>query len=103
MPLPSGVSAPSYTGLQETLQVHLQAIRFGDVGITVCPCEQFADQSREIKSRLDLVPDNNHVGFDYTDTPGWCSQNAGYELDAAGTRRTRPPTSRRSATTSTRA
>ena len=76
VPLPAGVSAPSYTGLQETLQVHLQAIRFGDVGVTVCPCEQFADQSREIKSRLDLIPDNNHVGFDYTDTPGWCSQSA---------------------------
>lgn len=76
VPLPTGVSAPSYTGLQETLQVHLQAIRFGDVGVTVCPCEQFADQSREIKSRLDAIPDNNHVGFDYTDTPGWCTQNA---------------------------
>ena len=74
VPVPDNVGAPSYTGLQETLQVHLQAIRLGDIGITVCPCEQWADQSRNIKSRLDEVPGNLWYGWDwtanYTD-PGW--------------------------------
>jgi RTX calcium-binding nonapeptide repeat (4 copies) len=72
--VPDNVGAPSYTGLQETLQVHLQAIRLGDIGITICPCEQWADQSRNIKTRLDKVPDNVWYGWDwtanYTD-PAW--------------------------------
>ncbi|MGH9196757.1 MAG: hypothetical protein ACRD1T_13565, partial [Acidimicrobiia bacterium] len=65
---------PSYTGLEETLQVHLQAIRLGDVAITVCPCEQWADQSRNIKSRLDETPNNIWYGWDWTanyNDPGW--------------------------------
>ena len=64
--VPDNVGAPSYTGLQETLQVHLQAIRLGDIALTVCPCEQWADQSRNIKSRLDKVPGNLWYGWDWT-------------------------------------
>lgn len=80
VPVPDNVGAPSYTGLQETIQVHLQAIRLGDIGITVCPCEQWADQSRNIKSRLDKVEGNIWLGFDWTTqtTPSgraWCVQN----------------------------
>jgi hypothetical protein len=74
VPVPDNVGAPSYTGLQETLQVHLQAIRLGDLGITVCPCEQWADQSRNIRTRLDHTPGNLWYGWDwtanYTD-PAW--------------------------------
>ena len=80
IPVPDNVGAPSYTGLQETIQVHLQAIRLGDIGITVCPCEQWADQSRNIKSRLDKVEGNLWIGFDWTTqtTPAgraWCVEN----------------------------
>lgn len=64
--VPDNVGAPSYTGLEETVQVHLQAIRLGDVALTVCPCEQWADQSRNIKSRLDRVPGNLWFGWDWT-------------------------------------
>ncbi|MGH2724543.1 MAG: hypothetical protein ACRDI0_09835 [Actinomycetota bacterium] len=74
VPVPDNVGAPSYTGLQETLQVHLQAIRLGNVGITVCPCEQWADQSRNIKSRLDTASGNLWYGWDWTanyNDPGW--------------------------------
>ncbi len=72
--VPDNIGAPSYTGLQETVQVHLQAIRLGDIGITVCPCEQWADQSRNIKTRLDKIAGNVWYGWDwtanYTD-PAW--------------------------------
>ncbi len=66
IPLPDNYGAPSYGGLQETFQVHLQAVRLGGVGITVCPCEQWSDQSRNIKTRLDKTPDNQWVGFDWS-------------------------------------
>lgn len=85
VPVPDNVGAPSYTGLQETVQVHLQAIRLGDIGVTVCPCEQWADQSRNIKSRLDKVPGNLWLGWDWSKqtTPSgraWCVQNAGADI-----------------------
>ncbi|MEA2646880.1 MAG: hypothetical protein QOE92_1963 [Chloroflexota bacterium] len=64
--LAANYGAPSYTGLEETIEVHLQAIRLGDVLITVCPCEQWGDQSRDIKSRADKIPDNVWVGWDWS-------------------------------------
>ena len=67
IPLPENYGAPSYTGLQETFQVHLQVFRLGDVALTVCPCEQWADQSRNIKSRADDIIDNIHLGWDWTE------------------------------------
>ena len=74
VPIPENYSAPSYTGLQETFQVHLQAIRLGEVLVTVCPCEQWADQSRNIKSRADKVVDNMWLGWDWTE---FCAQDGG--------------------------
>jgi len=80
VPVPDNIPAYSYTGLQETVQVHLQAFRFGDIGVTVCPCEQFADQSRNIKSRLLRDATSLWIGFDWTtqQTPAgraWCVDN----------------------------
>jgi hypothetical protein len=69
VPVQDNIGAPSYTGLEETLQVHMQAIRYGDVAITVCPCEQFTDQARNIRSRLDTTPGNFWSGFDWTANP----------------------------------
>lgn len=65
VPIPDNYGAPSYTGLQETFQVHLQAIRVGEVLITVCPCEQWYDQSLNIKTRADKVADNMFLGYDW--------------------------------------
>jgi len=71
IPLPANYGLPSYTGLEETIQVHMQVIRLGEVVVTACPCEQWADQSRNIISRADTVPGNEWLGFDWTE---FCSQ-----------------------------
>jgi hypothetical protein len=65
VPIPDNYGAPSYAGLQETFQVHLQAIKVGDVLITVCPCEQWYDQSLNIKTRADKVTGNMYLGYDW--------------------------------------
>jgi hypothetical protein len=78
VPIPENYGAPGYTGLQETLQVHLQAFRFGDLLITACPCEQWADQGRNIKSRADNVAGNIWLGWDWTE---FCTQTGGAGSD----------------------
>jgi hypothetical protein len=78
IPLPENYSAPSYTGLAEDVSVHLQAFRLGDILFTVCSCEQWFDQSRNIKSRTDAEQGNIWRGYD------WASQCT-YDGDAAGT------------------
>jgi hypothetical protein len=64
--LPDNVSPPSYTLLQEDVSVHLQAIRLGDILITVCSCEQWADQSRNIKSRTNERQGDEYAGYDWS-------------------------------------
>ncbi|MEA2682758.1 MAG: hypothetical protein QOK05_1086 [Chloroflexota bacterium] len=66
VPLPANYGAPSYTGLEETIQVHIQVLRLGEVVVTACPCEQWADQSRNIVSRADKVQGNQWLGLDWT-------------------------------------
>ena len=78
IPLPENYSAPSYTGLAEDVSVHLQAFRLGDILITVCSCEQWKDQSYDIKTRTDTVQGNQYIGYD------WASRCA-YDGDTAGT------------------
>lgn len=80
VPIPDNVPGPAYTGLEETLTVHLQAFRLGSIAITVCPCEQWSDQSLNIKSRLDAIDGNLFHGFDWTTRTtalgrAWCIQN----------------------------
>jgi hypothetical protein len=65
VPVPANYSAPSYTGLEEDIDVHLQAFRIGDVLFTVCPCEEWADQNRNIKSRTDRTTGNEYLGLDW--------------------------------------
>jgi hypothetical protein len=69
VPIPDNYGAPSYTGLQESTHVPLQAVRLGDVAIVVCPCEMFTDQARNTRSRLDKVDGNLWFGFDWTANP----------------------------------
>jgi hypothetical protein len=65
IPIPENYGAVSYTGLEEDLGVHLQAIRLGDLLIAVCSCEQWADQSRNIKTRTDRTQGNIYLGYDW--------------------------------------
>jgi hypothetical protein len=65
IPVPENYSAPAYTGLQEDIDVHLQAFRIGDILFTVCSCEQWADQSRNIKTRTDRTTGNQYNGYDW--------------------------------------
>jgi hypothetical protein len=83
VPIPANYGAPSYTGLEETVQVHIQVLRLGEVVVTACPCEQWADQSRNILSRADKVQGNEWLGFDWTqfcskkDATTWTCPNPG--------------------------
>lgn len=63
--MPENYSAPSYTGLEEDIDVHLQGIRLGDIYLSVCSCEQWLDQSQNIESRTDTVAGNEHLGYDW--------------------------------------
>jgi hypothetical protein len=65
IPIPENYSAVSYTGLEEDLGVHLQAIRLGDMLIAVCSCEQWADQTRNVKTRTDREQGNVYLGYDW--------------------------------------
>ena len=64
--IPDTVSAPSYTLLEEDVSVHLQAIRLGDILFTVCSCEQWVDQSRNIKTRTNERQGDEYVGYDWS-------------------------------------
>ncbi|HEX2086447.1 MAG TPA: neutral/alkaline non-lysosomal ceramidase N-terminal domain-containing protein, partial [Solirubrobacteraceae bacterium] len=78
IPVPDNYGAPSFTGLEENVDVHLQAFRIGDILFTVCSCEQWADQSYNIKSRTDKVAGNEtapgtpNLGFDWSER---CTRN----------------------------
>ena len=61
------MSAPSYAALQEDVNVHLQAFRIGDILFTVCSCEQWKDQSENIRTRTDRVAGNEYLGFDWVE------------------------------------
>jgi hypothetical protein len=65
--LPDNVSAPSYAALEEDVSVHLQAIRLGNILLTVCSCEQWADQSRNIKTRTNVRQGDQYVGYDWSE------------------------------------
>lgn len=91
IPLPSNYSVPSTVALQDTTGAHLQAIRLGDILLTVCSCEQWAEQSFNVKTRTDTRPGNEYLGYDPTapdaDPANRCVQNGDgtYEADGSGT------------------
>jgi hypothetical protein len=63
VPVPENLSVPAYTGLEEDVNVHLQALRIGDILLTMCSCEQWADQSLNIKSRTNPVQGDEYYGY----------------------------------------
>ncbi|HEX4732960.1 MAG TPA: neutral/alkaline non-lysosomal ceramidase N-terminal domain-containing protein [Thermoleophilaceae bacterium] len=66
LPVPENYSFPSQGALEDTMGVHMQAFRLGDILFTVCSCEQWVEQSYNIKTRTDSRPDNEYLGYDPT-------------------------------------
>lgn len=73
VPIPTSYSPTSFTGVEETVAVHLQAMRLGEIAITFSPAEQFTDTALNIESRLDAVEDNVWTGWDWSSVQP-CSQ-----------------------------
>jgi hypothetical protein len=91
IPIPENYSAPSNTGLEDTYGVHMQALRLGPILVTVCSCEQWVEQSYNIKTRIDTIPGNEYLGYDATspraDPSFKCRRNGDgtYRDDGSGT------------------
>src|SRR5438067_4445077 len=91
IPIPENYSAPSQFGLEDTNGVHMQAFRLGDILFTVCSCEQWVEQSYNIKTRTDTAPGNEYLGYDVTspnaDPSEKCTKNGDgtYKDDGSGT------------------
>src|SRR5437763_10929237 len=91
IPIPENYSAPSQFGLEDTNGVHMQAFRLGGILFTVCSCEQWVEQSYNIKTRTDRVSGNEYVGYDATspnaDPSEKCTRNGDgtYKDDGSGT------------------
>jgi hypothetical protein len=66
IPIPENYSAPSHGALEDTYGVHMQAFRLGDILFTVCSCEQWVEQSYNIKTRTDTKAGNEYLGYDPT-------------------------------------
>jgi len=84
IPVPENYSAPGYGGLQEDIDVHLQAVRLGDILLTMCSCEQWKDQSENIRTRTDRIEGNEYLGYDWS---AQCEPNGDgtYKPDGSGT------------------
>ena len=67
VPIPENISVPGYGGLEESFSVHMQALRLGDILLTLCSCEQWADQSRNIRTRTDRLKGNQYLGYQWAD------------------------------------
>jgi hypothetical protein len=67
IPVPANYGAPSYGGLEESLGIHLQVVRLGPVVLTMCSCEQWADQAQNVRTRTDKVAGNEWLGYDWAD------------------------------------
>ena len=65
IPVPENYSAPSYTGLEEDIDVHLQGIRLGEIYLPICSCEQWFDQSANIETRTNKVAGDEYLGYDW--------------------------------------
>src|SRR4051794_7409744 len=85
IPVPENYSAPSTGALEDTVGVHMQAFRLGDILFTVCSCEQWVEQSYNIKTRTDTKPGNEWLGYDPTspdaDPTEKCVQRADKDWD----------------------
>jgi hypothetical protein len=80
IPIAENYSFPSHGALEDTLGVHMQAFRLGDILFTVCSCEQWVEQAYNIKTRTDVQPGNEWLGYDpaspAADPSERCARNA---------------------------
>ncbi len=65
IPVPANYGAPSHGALEESLGIHLQAVKIGPILLTMCSCEQWHDQALNIRTRTDKTPGNEWLGFDW--------------------------------------
>ncbi|HEX2016431.1 MAG TPA: hypothetical protein VGN69_07030 [Solirubrobacteraceae bacterium] len=85
LPVPANYGTPSHNALEEALGIHLQAIRIGDLLLTLCSCEQWHDQAQNIRTRTDQISGNEWLGYDWADpnrpdndgSPGCFKESAG--------------------------
>lgn len=66
VPVPGNYGVPSYGGVQESLTLHLQTIRIGEVLLATCPCEPITDLALNFKTRADAAGGNQHLGHEPT-------------------------------------
>ena len=78
---PRTTRRPATPGSRRTSSIHLQAFRLGDILFTVCSCEQWFDQSRNIKTRTDKVAGNEHLGYDWAGAAARYNGDLGRHLD----------------------
>jgi hypothetical protein len=65
--LPEQYDAPAFTGVEENLRIHLQAVRLGEILLASCSCEPQSDLVRNLESRADKDPTTLFDGYDWTD------------------------------------
>jgi Neutral/alkaline non-lysosomal ceramidase, N-terminal len=66
VPVPDHYDAPSFTGVQENLRLHLQAFKLGEVILMSCACEAQVDLVLNLESRTNETQDDMWLGFDWT-------------------------------------
>src|SRR3954465_4364270 len=86
IPIPENTSFPSHGALEDTLGVHMQAFRLGEILFTVCSCEQWVEQAYNFRPRTDTVPGNEWLGYDLTSPDAdpslrWAKNNDGTYKD----------------------
>ncbi|MGH2813436.1 MAG: neutral/alkaline non-lysosomal ceramidase N-terminal domain-containing protein, partial [Actinomycetota bacterium] len=70
VPIPNNIgTAPSYAAVQESLTIHLQAMRLGDILVASCPCEPISDMVINFKSRADTIADDIYTGYHWECRP----------------------------------
>lgn len=75
IPVPENYDAPSFTGVEENLRLHLQVFKLGEVVMASCACEAQVDLILNFESRADKMQNNIWDGYDWTEKLG-CHQDA---------------------------
>ncbi|MCU1448154.1 MAG: hypothetical protein JWP02_324, partial [Acidimicrobiales bacterium] len=63
IPVPDHYDAPAFMGVEETVRIHLQAVRLGQVLLASCSCEAQVDLILNLKSRTDSATGNIWDGY----------------------------------------
>lgn len=66
IPVPEHYDAPSFTGVEENLRLHLQAFKLGEVILMSCACEAQVDLILNLESRTNETQEDMYLGYDWT-------------------------------------